>query len=169
MSSGPSALTARAGNAPETTDHAVPLQCSTEKSANAQAFVGLKSSTALRMPSLGPATTDHASLAPLAATDSSAHSGVLPDGVGVGTDDQAVPFQFSATGAALAVAGPPTTQASVSERAYDPVSSAPAVEAGGVTAVPPGAAGARAGRPSSPAVIPASVHHRETRVMKISS
>ena len=91
MSSGLSALTARAGRAPETTDHAVPFQCSTEKSANAQAFAGLKSRAA--------------------------HSGVLPDGVGVGTDDQAVPFQFSATGAALAFAGPPTTQASVSERA----------------------------------------------------
>jgi hypothetical protein len=41
-------------------EHAVPFQCRTEKSANAQAFVGLKSRTALRMPSLGPATTDHA-------------------------------------------------------------------------------------------------------------
>jgi hypothetical protein len=60
MSSGPSALTARAGRAPETTDHAVPFQCRTEKSANAQALVGLKSRTALRMPSLGPVTTDHA-------------------------------------------------------------------------------------------------------------
>ena len=53
--------------------------------------------------------TAHASLALLAATDLSTQSGVLPDGVGVGTGDQAVPFQFSATGAALAVAGPPTT------------------------------------------------------------
>jgi hypothetical protein len=101
--------------------------------------------------------------------DSSAQSGVLPDGVGVGTDDQAVPFQFSATGAALAFAGPPTTQASVSERAYDPVSSAPAVEAGGVTTVQPVAADAGTVSPSSPAVIPASVHHRKTRVTKIPS
>jgi hypothetical protein len=68
--------------------------------------------------------TAHASLALLAATDLNTQSGVLPDGAGVGTDDQAVPFQFSATGAAPAFAGPPTTQASVSERAYDPVSSA---------------------------------------------
>jgi hypothetical protein len=60
MSLGPSALTRTAGRAPGTTDHAVPFQCRTEKSANAQAFVGLKSRTALRGPSLGPATTDHA-------------------------------------------------------------------------------------------------------------
>jgi hypothetical protein len=40
MSSGPSALTWRAGTAPETTDHAVPFQCRTERPANAQAFVG---------------------------------------------------------------------------------------------------------------------------------
>jgi hypothetical protein len=105
----------------------------------------------------------------VAATDLSAHTGVLPDGAGVGTDDQAVPFQFSAAGAALAVAGPPTTQASVSERAYDPVSSAPAVEAGGVTTVQPAAADAGTVSPSSPAVIPASVHNRETRIMKIPS
>src|SRR6516164_9063268 len=106
MSLGPSALTARALSAPETTDHFFPSQCRTTKSANAQAFVGLKSRTALRGPSLGPATTD-----------------------------QAVPFQFSATGAALALEGPPTAQASVSERAYDPPSSAPAVPAGGVITV----------------------------------
>src|ERR1700685_3768747 len=103
MSSGASALTARAGRAPETTDHAVPFHCRTEESANAQAFVGLKSRTALRTPSSGPVTTDHAvpfqcsysescifpelcsptahaSLALLAATDASAQSGVLPDG-----------------------------------------------------------------------------------------
>jgi hypothetical protein len=99
----------------------------------------------------------------------SSQFGVLPDGVGVGTDDQAVPFQCSATGAALALAGPPTAQASVSERAYDPVSPAPAVPAGGVITVQPVAADAGTVSPSSPAVIPASVHHRETRVMKIPS
>jgi len=43
---------------------------------------------------------------------------VLLDGVGVDIDDQAVPCQFGATGA---VPASPTTQASVSLRANDPV------------------------------------------------
>jgi len=48
----------------------------------------------------------------LAATDLNTQSGVLPDGVGVGTDDQVVPFQFSASGvSAPVVPDAPTAQA----------------------------------------------------------